>query len=334
MARKSKNRQRSNPAATDVATGAEAENEIEMTCSSDEVEQLDTEPSPFHAGDVEGGSMLDAVASNTKLLEKIQAQLDGLCQGMVSHMNQTSTPGVAAVAAVAPTLESDETSELHDRIFDLEDQIQTLEQKNRDLESQVAAAKTRDNVESIIESDEALSWEDRKQRILQQMEDDSFDSDEFADSLGSQVGDRQAGSGDPVLCDDPVQYIHRLNDELARRDQEISNLQHLLEQQSQTCEAGVSIGAAGIAEMIDSDELVREERERLQQLQTEWEEKFRQSEIEASLERAKLSRERRELAAKQSELEGDLERVRLKLLQLSEKDGPRKWLSQLGLGTT
>ena len=86
--------------------------------------------------------------------------------------------------------------------------------------------------------------------------------------------------------------------------------------------------------MIESDELVREERERLQQLQVEWEEKFRQSEIEASLERARLSRERRELTAKQAQLDNEIESVRLKKLQATEKDGPRRWLSQLGLGTT
>ena len=125
--------------------------------------------------------------------------------------------------------------------------------------------------------------------------------------------------------------MNRLSDELARREEEVRELQHLLEQQSETCDSGVSIGAAGIAEMLDSDELVREERARLQVLQDEWEEKFRKAEIEASLERAKLSRERRELASKQSELEAELERARLQTQREQEKEAPRKWLSQLGL---
>lgn len=292
----------------------------------------DSEQPQLDSSGADDQPVLDAVDSNTKLLEKIQAQLEGLCEGMVSHMSQIG-PSVAAsatdlTAGEVTAFDSDETATLRDHVFDLEAQVEQLKQQNSDLSSQVASAKTRDNVETIVHSDETLSWEDRKQLILQQMEDDDFDSDEFADSLSSEVKDELAkGEG-------PAHYIQRLNDELARREQDIADLRHLWEQQSETREEGVSIGAAGIAEMIDSDELVREERERLQKLQVEWEEKFRQSEIEASLERAKLSRERRELAAKQTQLAEELERARLKDLQASEKDGPRKWLSQLGLSGT
>ena len=56
--------------------------------------------------------------------------------------------------------------------------------------------------------------------------------------------------------------------------------------------------------MIDENELVVQERERLQMLQVEWEEKFREGEIQASLERAKLSRERQELANTQGRSRG------------------------------
>ena len=95
----------------------------------------------------------------------------------------------------------------------------------------------------------------------------------------------------------------------------------------------MAIGAAAIAEMIDSDELVQQERERLQLLQAEWEEKFRQGEIEASLERAKLSRERQELAKKQAELEEQLEHARRESRHANENGSAskRRWLVKLGL---
>ena len=88
--------------------------------------------------------------------------------------------------------------------------------------------------------------------------------------------------------------------------------------------------------MLDSDELVQQERERLQMLQAEWQEKFRQGEIEASLERAKLSRERQELAKKQDELQERLERNQREARQAQGKKGSSsassgRWLAKLGL---
>ena len=100
--------------------------------------------------------------------------------------------------------------------------------------------------------------------------------------------------------------LDRRDEELKERSQQIRELQSLLDQQSETRDGGIAIGAAAITQMFDADELVRDERERLQQMQEEWEDKFRQAEIEASLERAKLSRERQELAKKMSELEEQL----------------------------
>jgi hypothetical protein len=74
----------------------------------------------------------------------------------------------------------------------------------------------------------------------------------------------------------------------------------------------------------------------LKQLQLQWEEKFRQGEIEASLERAKLSRERQELARKQRELDEKLEKIRSELHPEQDGSSPdatstRRWLVKLGL---
>jgi hypothetical protein len=72
---------------------------------------------------------------------------------------------------------------------------------------------------------------------------------------------------------------------------------------------------------------------KLQQLQVEWEEKFRQGEIEASLERAKLSRERQEISAKKQELELQLEQLQREHRQANAAggSGSRRWLVKLGL---
>ena len=274
--------------------------------------------------------VLTAIDNNTELLEQIQSQLTKMCEGMAAHVGETDLVHCLERPEEAPTSEEvlalrKHASELKSQVSELKSQVIELERQNDELTAQATSASIQAAVASTEATHETLSWAERKQLILQQMEAETFDAEEFVESLGDEIVTQSSDS------DDPVEYVNRLNDELARREEEIRELQHLLEQQSETRDAGVSIGAAGIAELLDSDELVREERARLQVLQDEWEEKFRQAEIEASLERAKLSRERRELAAKQSELEAELERARLQTQRETEKDAPRKWLSQLGL---
>lgn len=264
-------------------------------------------------------SILEAVDANNQILHRVQAQLEGLCDGMVSILNRPSAPVVAEPAEPA------DTESNRNRIEVLENEVSELTQQNSDLASQVASSNIQQTVTSSNGANEAISWEERKKLILNQMETDTFDADAFVSSLATEKDVIQTPG------EDPVGYVLRLNDELSRREEEIRDLQHLLESKSANSEEGVSIGAMAIAERIDSDDLVREEREKLQRLQNEWEEKFRQGEVEASLERAKLSRERRELVNKQSRLDAELESIRLKALQKSEKDGPRKWLDQLGL---
>ena len=56
--------------------------------------------------------------------------------------------------------------------------------------------------------------------------------------------------------------------------------------------------------MFDQDEIIREERENLKQLQQQWEEKLRKAEIDLSVERAKIARERAELEEQLREAQG------------------------------
>ena len=222
--------------------------------------------------------------------------------------------------------ESDEENRrLRDQVRELQAQLAELEQQNGDLASQVAGSNIRKSVaDDHSDCTEALSWEERKALILQQMESDSFDSDAFVENLSSESASEAAH--------DPAAYVEQLHREMQRRDEEIQELRCLLEQQGGAREGGVAIGAAAIAQMVDSDELVQEERRRLQQLQAEWEEKFRQGEIAASLERAKLSRERQELARKNEELEEQLAHLRRECRSVEQDGQPsRRWLTKLGL---
>ncbi|WP_146578300.1 hypothetical protein [Neorhodopirellula pilleata] len=227
-----------------------------------------------------------------------------------------------------------------------------LRHDNETLTAQLARASASQTIQSKIGVDESLSWEDRKAMIMAQMETDSFDADSFINSLSDRTKAcaRSHSSDEPENPDEfgteptPLEFVESLSRRVSemeeiirRRDQEIRDLKNLLENQSSTWQSetrnsGIAIGAAAIAGLIDADPLVIEERARLQQLKDDWEDKFRQTEIEASLERAKLSRERQELAKRTQELEERLE----ELQREKKNDGRvppkgRRWLAELGL---
>jgi hypothetical protein len=231
-----------------------------------------------------------------------------------------------------------------EKLAALERERESLERQNQELASKLASQNVRKSVQTSNSSaNDALSWEDRKKLILQQLESDTFDTEAFVSGLQSSHNIQSHEASDGLLLD-PVVYIEQLCAELERRNvelksknDEIGELRCLLEQHGGAREGGLAVGAAAIAQMMDSDELVREERERLQQLQAEWEEKFRKGEIEASLERAKLSRERQELAKREAELEEQVEHMKRELRLVNESSNPgtgssRRWLQKLGLG--
>ncbi|MCG8653590.1 MAG: hypothetical protein MI861_27380 [Pirellulales bacterium] len=276
-------------------------------------------------------SIIRGVEFNTQLLEQMLEQLGQLRQQVAGNEHDSAVEGENRFEESF----DEERQELREQIGRLQDRVEDLEQQNQDLASQLASSNVRETVAGTNSgSSDAMSWEDRKQLILQQMEDDSFDAESFVNDL--RVTTSQTPEEEPV---DPIHFVQSLmsdlersREDLQRREEEIGELRCLLDQQSETREDGTAIGAAAIASMIDTDELVRQERERLQLLQEEWEEKFRQGEIEASLERAKLSRERLELARKNSELEEQLEHVRREARQAEENSSSsRRWRAKLGL---
>jgi hypothetical protein len=268
-----------------------------------------------------GESVLTTVQDNQQLLIKLMDQVVDLSR----RLSLGDDPPPAADQKIARQLEEavGEQDHLSQQVAQLESQVEDLRQQNRELASKVAGKNVRETI-CTGEAAEALTWDQRKQLILQQLEEESFDAESFVANMSYEGQDGQ---------ETPEQYLERLVTELHARNQEVQELRHLLDHQSQARDGQYAIGAAAIAEIIDSDELVQQERQRLQQLQVEWEEKFRDGEIEASLERAKLSRERQELLKRQSELTEELEHMRRELRQQdpTQPATSRRWLAKLGI---
>lgn len=196
-----------------------------------------------------------------------------------------------------------------------------LESQNASLAALLANSQVQDQISANASaaSLESLSWEQRKAAILYQLSREDQD-----DPI--EPGERESLR----------EAVARTDREIQRRDNEIAELRQLLESQSTTLGGSVAVGAAAIAEMIDADELVREEREKLQAIKTEWQEKLRKAEIDLSLERAKLARERRELEQKHADLQDQLALAADHPPNVPGPDQPRRrrWMTQLGLSET
>lgn len=196
----------------------------------------------------------------------------------------------------------------------LED-VRELRARVQDLERQLARAKANSAPASGPAPGQRLDWEAEKMRILAALEAD-FDAENNEEDKKERLR---------------IEEVIRQTDQvLADKDREINELRQLLENQSSNLGA-VAVGAAALGEILDKDAIVQEERANLRRLQQEWEEKLRQAEIEISVERAKIARQR-------AELEGQLHAADPSPSQTqndqaaSAKPAHGRWLSRLGLG--
>lgn len=240
-------------------------------------------------------------------IEELEAELEQLREEL-QNANQ------AFGESASPTVDGDFGAELEE----MRQKVNELELQNSDLAAQLAKAQVSESASQphVQFDQESLSWEERKALIMQQLESEADGSTETFQSDSS--------AARRVEIQDVIDSTQR---EIEKRDAEIAELRDIVEQQSDTRQ-GVAIGAAAIAQMLDSDDLVVQERQKLKEIQTQWEEKLRQAEIDVSLERARLARERQQLEA---ELE-DARRAMLDREPPREGGGrTRKWLDHLGL---
>lgn len=153
----------------------------------------------------------------------------------------------------------------------------------------------------------SLGWEEAKQRLLAQLEAEGEEGSEGGGAPAA-AGDEQPGEWTPTLEASPLQ------------EAEIAELRRQLEMYQQAAEA---------TNAVDKDELVVQERDRLRQLQEEWQEKLRKAEIDISIERAKLARERTRLEEQLQTLQQG--RSENAADDPTGKAGKNRWLARLGL---
>ncbi|HCK42640.1 MAG TPA: hypothetical protein DHW22_13525 [Planctomycetaceae bacterium] len=200
-----------------------------------------------------------------------------------------------------------EISDLQRRFELAADDVRQLKQINSKLQEQLSQQPLAAEDPAIDGSD----WQAQKSRLLAEL-----DAEEQSSLTDERRAARATIEGTIMLTDQVV----------AEKDKQIAELQASLE--ARPAKAEIETMKHAIQEEICSnDELIQTERRRLEKLQQEWQEKLRSAELEISVDRAKLARER-----------SDLEE-RLAGLQDTQYDSnsdargkPRhRWLSALGL---
>ena len=197
-----------------------------------------------------------------------------------------------------------------EELEDLQRRYETAMSEIRELK--LANAKHEERAGGTV-AGQAMDWETQKRRMLEQLEADIDEDDP------DQAADKLTIEGAIQMTDQAV----------AEKEKEIEELRRLLSEQSQNL-GGVAVGAAAIADMLDTDDLVKQEREKLETLQQEWREKLRKAEIDISVERAKIARERAQLEEKLQLLD---QRTISDGAEATSGDEPKrgKWLARLGL---
>lgn len=220
-----------------------------------------------------------------------------------------------ASAAPAPEPDSDLQRRLEMAIGDL----RQLRARNAELEQQLAR-QTTERAEASVRNPATppsltLNWEAEKRRILAALEEDDSEEEE-------RVAER-------IKMHEVLQVTERA---LQEKDRELAEIRKVLEEQSNNL-GGLAVGAAALGEIFDQDALIREERENLKRLQQQWEDTLRQAEVDISVERAKLARERQEIEEKlraYEKLAGKPE-VDATAAESGEKRVRGRWLARLGL---
>ena len=198
--------------------------------------------------------------------------------------------------------------------------VRDLKRRNAELEEQLIGLREAGVGSMRQRNDDATSdWEATKRRMLE-----SLEADEGSDEP-DKIEQRLTVESTIQITDDIV----------AGKDRELAELRMLLSQQSSNIGA-VAVGAAAIAENLDRDELIRQERETLCKLQEEWRNKLRQAEIDISIERARIARQRVEIEDKVSAYDSVRAQHSADDIAANPGNQPKqpargRWLARLGL---
>lgn len=279
-------------------------------------EQLDREHVAIRQSHHDLETQRQELADESASLAHLRRQLDARAQEVEALASATGSASALAAQSIGRTpspleqiLQKQEESE----------DLRELRVQNAELQNLVNRLRAEGQPSP---AGATLDWEAEKRRILAALEQEDAGTPEFAayqDAIQKIVErtDRILGDKDRLLVE---------------KDHEIAELKTLLENQS-TSVGQMAVGAAALGEMFDGDALICEQRENLKQLQEDVQKKLREAEVEISLERAKIARERSQFEERLRRFEEQAGIAAVGSLEDAVKNpSPRnRWLSRLGL---
>jgi hypothetical protein len=258
------------------------------------------ERSPAHCSEPDAARWAEQLQRVETERDELVRKLVGLEQRLHSA---SSDPGL-----------NQEAQQLQRRLERAVREAQALKLRNAELEQQAATP----GKAPAAAPDGPLDWEAQKRILLAALE--------------AEAPTQEKRCQEHLTIDGTIRITDTIVQE---KDREITELKQLLTEQCQSV-GTVAVGAAALGGILDSDEIIRQQRERLAQLQAEWEEKMRRAEIDISMERAKLARERADLEEGRRSLEDQLQIRRPSAADNGDATNPAspprgRWLSRLGL---
>jgi hypothetical protein len=251
----------------------------------------------------------------TGRIETLEAEVRALQaanEGLEAELSAPGHPRTRGSAAGDRTELSEDASR---RNLTAMDDIRDLKARNAELQRQLQEAQSapaRRGAATSATAEVATDWETQKRRLLAELESDD-----------------QHDAESTVRRTKIEEVVSRTDTIIAEKNREIAELRQLLDDQSKSLGAQAS-GAAAVEQVLDQDAVVREERQRLKQLEDECRDKLCQAEIE-------LARERARLARREAEIEAKLCNADQRSLAESEVLSPTgrpvrgRWRTQMGL---
>jgi len=287
-----------------------AERDADIHGLTEQLEAARREIEKLEAAQAKLEQRLDATSDAERLLTRAEAEADELRRALAETEARLAAAGGSEDRSV-------ELDALERMLEEAQESIRDLERRNAALERAKSSAASAGGVD-----DQAMDWESQKRRLLAALEADLDPNDE------QDQADKLTIEGTIQITDSMIQ----------QRDREIAELKQLLDEQSRNV-GSVSVGAAAFAAVLDQDDLIREHRDQTETIKKQWEEKLRAAEVELSIERAKIARERTELEEMRIEWEAERARIAKQgpAAAASDKDaakrgsGGGRWLARLGL---
>lgn len=262
-------------------------------------------------------------------LKRLRDEIKQLEEWLTQAEAAKASAGAASADSASGPAPSQELIDLRRRLEMATTDCRDLKGKNAELQEQIAKARLSGpnaaGPKAASSGPPSMDWEAQKQRMLAQLEADHDETDpaQKADRLTIETAVKATEEA-LAAKDLEVREIRR----------EMEEMRDLLENQSSSI-GQFAVGASAFAGMLDKDDLVRQERESLQKMQEAMREQLKKAEIDISMERAKIARDRAELDEKLHSLQRE-QAQQAASDPASGGDKAKKptrgrWLSRLGL---